>query len=230
MPAVDYGPHGVLNLAATRPEAASPATPTQAQAQARPAAEPHYAPAQVAGLLNVAAQATGRSDESEVRPEIRKAVNALIEYRALGSAHLYSLYSACRMVKAWVVRIVAHASATIELWRAALRDNNWIEVRESIVKSSVARRDSVIRLILSRCGSIDVLCALCLDGDLPDVPQIARRVARVHPHGLLDTLLEAARTTGLRMESSDLVPLVRHADADVRRRSVDLLQLMVHPA
>ena len=216
------GPHGVSSLAETRDQAAQGAAP------ALP--EPRYTPEQVSGLMTVAAQAAGRTDEAQVRPEIRKAINTLIEYKSLPSEKLYSLYSACRLVKTWVVRIVAHVSATIELWRAALRDNNWIEVREAIVRSSVARRDSVIRLILSRCGSSDVLCALCLDGDMPDVPQIARRVRAVNPRGLLDALLAAARTTGLRLTAADLSPLVHHDDPEVRQRALSLLHVMVRPA
>lgn len=235
-PADAYSPHGVLRSAVVTPHVAHPTAPAPdagARAAARstvPREEPHYSPAQVAGLLHVASEATGRSDESQVRPEIRRAIDTLIEYRALGAAHLYSLYTACRMVKTWIVRIVAHASATIELWRAALRDNNWIEVRESIVKSSQARRDSVIRLILSRCSSAEVLCALCLDGDLPDVPRILRRVVRADPFGLLDALGEAMRTTGLKMAAGDLEPLTRHADAQVRQRASALLPLLAHPA
>lgn len=201
-----------------------------AAATAMPVVERRYTAEQVAGLLNLAAQATGRGDETQVRPEVRRAIDLLIEYRALGSDNLYSLYSACRKVRSWVVRIVSHVSATIELWRAALRDNNWLEVREAIVASTVARRDSVIRLILSRCGSSDVLCALCRDGDLPDVSQIARRVLRVDPRGLLDALHLAAATTGLRLAATDLMPLVQHEEADVRQRAVSLLQLMVRTA
>ena len=228
---VAFGPHGVADHAATAHEHAATNTPGhQRSHQAPPRVEPKYTPAQVTGLMAMASKATGWSNEAEVKPEIRRAVNVLIEYRALPSESLYSLYSACRKVKSWVVRIVAHVSATIELWRAALRDNNWLEVRESIVKSRTARRDSVIRLILSRCGSADVLCALCLDGDLPDVPQIARRVLRVDPKGLLGALREAAATTGLRLAASDLLPLVRHEDAEVRQGAVSLLQLMGHHA
>ncbi len=228
---VAFGPHGVADHAATAHEHAATNNPGHHPAhQTPPRVEPKYTPAQVTGLMAMASKATGWSTEAEVKPEIRRAVNVLIEYRALPSESLYSLYSACRKVKSWVVRIVAHVSATIELWRAALRDNNWLEVRESIVKSRTARRDSVIRLILSRCGSADVLCALCLDGDLPDVPQIARRVLRVDPKGLLGALREAAGTTGLRLAASDLLPLVRHEDAEVRQGAVSLLQLMGHPA
>ena len=98
------------------------------------------------------------------------------------------------------------------------------------MKSASARRDSVIRLILSRCGSSDVLCTLCLDGDMPDVPQIARRVRTVNPRGLLEALLVAARTTGLRMTASDLSPLVHHEDPEVRQQAMSLLHLMVRPA
>lgn len=218
-----FGPHGVVHQAATAwmHAAASPAVPV---------VENLYTPTQVSGLMTVAEQATGRTDEAQVRPEIRKAINTLIEYRALPSEKLYSLYSACRLVKTWVVRIVAHVSATIELWRAALRDNNWIEVRESIVRSATARRDSVIRLILSRCGSPDVLCALCLDGDMPDVSQIARRVRSVNPRGLLEALTIAVRTTGLRLTAMDLSPLVHHEDPEVRQQALALLHLMVRPA
>ena len=98
------------------------------------------------------------------------------------------------------------------------------------VESSQARRDSVIRLILSRCSSAEVLCALCLDGDLPDVPRILRRVVRADPFGLLDALGEAMRTTGLKMAAGDLEPLTRHADAQVRQRASALLPLLAHPA
>jgi hypothetical protein len=194
-----------------------------------PVDDRRYTPEQVSALLTVAAGATGRTDEAQVQPETRRAINTLIEYRALASEKLYSLYSACRLVKTWVVRIVAHVSATIELWRAALRDNNWIEVREAIVRSTAARRDSVIRLILSRSGSPDVLCALCLDGDMADVPQIARRVRGVNPLGLLEALTVAARTTGLRLTAMDLSPLVHHDNPEVRQRTLGLLHLMVRP-
>jgi hypothetical protein len=216
-----FGPHGVVMHAARD---------VGAEVSDRTTPDPRYSPEQLGGLMNIASQATGRTDEAQVRPEIRKAINTLIEYKALPSEKLYNLYSACRLVKTWVVRIVAHVAATIELWRAALRDNNWIEVREAIVKSASARRDSVIRLILSRCGSSDVLCTLCLDGDMPDVPQIARRVRTVNPRGLLEALLVAARTTGLRMTASDLSPLVHHEDPEVRQQAMSLLHLMVRPA
>ena len=218
-----FGPHGVATTSATN---RSDAGPTPAAA---PTVEPRLTHEQVSGLMTIAAQATGRTDELQVRPEIRRAIDALIAYKALPSENLYSLYSACRLVKTWVVRIVSHVAATIELWRAALRDNNWIEVREAIVRSAAARRDSVIRLILSRCGSSDVLCALCLDGDMPDVPQIARRVRTANPRGLLDALLVAARTTGLRMTAGDLSPLVHHDDPEVRQQALSLLHLMVRP-
>ena len=221
--AADYaaiGEHGVAAHAAV-------ATPTSA-----PVVEPdvRYTHEQMSGLMNIANQATGRTDESQVRPEIRRAINTLIEYKALPSEKLFGLYHACRQIKTWVVRIVAHVSATVELWRSALRDNNWIEVRQAIVKVAAARRDSVIRLILSRCGSSDVLCSLCLDGDMPDVPQIARRVRGVNPRGLLDALIRAAQTTGLRMTASDLSPLVHHDDPEVRQQAMSLLHLLVRPA
>ncbi len=218
------GPHGVANTAATDWINAQPAP------DVAPVEERTYSPEQVSGLISIASQATGRTDETQVRPEIRRAINTLIDYRALPSEKLYTLYSACRLVKTWVVRIVAHVSATIELWRAALRDNNWIEVREAIVKSATARRDSVIRLILSRSGSSDVLCALCLDGDMLDVPHIARRVRTVDPRQLLQSLTVAAKTTGLRMTAMDLSPLVHHDDPDVRQQALSLLHLMVRPA
>ncbi len=229
-PTAGFGPHGVATAAAVPPRDHAAPAPKPTPSHAVPVVEPQYTSEQVTGLMSIASQATGRTEEAQVRPEIRRAINTLIEYRALPSEKLYNLYSACRLVKTWVVRIVGHVSATIELWRAALRDNNWIEVREAIMKSATARRDSVIRLILSRSGSSDVLCSLCLDGDMPDVPQIARRVRAVNPRGLLDALLVAARTTGLRLTAMDLSPLVHHDDPDVRKQAMSLLHLLVRPA
>jgi hypothetical protein len=189
-----------------------------------------WTPGDVSVLLDVADLAAGCTDERAVPPDARAAVEALLNYRQLATDALNRLYGACRRIKAWVVRIVSHASATIELWRNALRDNNWLDVREAICANRLARRDAVIRRILSRSSSTKVLSALCLDGDADDIAQLIRRLAPQDPWALLRALTEAVRTTGLRLAAGDLSPLLGSNDQSLQGETLRLLQMMVRPA
>ncbi|MBX9927966.1 MAG: hypothetical protein K2X99_03555, partial [Gemmatimonadaceae bacterium] len=179
--------------------------------------------AQVEGLLRFSQGANGKTELDQVRPEVRRAIDVLIAYERLPSEALGQLYQSCRRIKEWVIRIVAHGAATIELWRNALRDNNWLEVRLAVAKSRLARGDAVIRRMLSRSTSADVICALCRDGDQSDLGSLVRRVVRVDPQGVLSALRDAAAEALVRLTPADLLPLLQHEDAAIRDGAIALL-------
>lgn len=158
-----------------------------------------------------------------------KAAEALLQQdleSAITADDLLALYPGVADNSWKTRRLIKHPRANMKVWREVATDSSFFKVREWLSQQAKARKDPVIRDVLSSSTSPDVMLKLLKEAQGDDFRYLFRRVGKEKPKAALRIVHDRGDKRLQLLNRHDLLPMLQSQDQQVRQQAMLALKNM----